>query len=161
MSGVSCGFIETGIGVLRVTAGPDGVTGICFLDEGANPDLMEMDHREHPHLAECLRQLKEYFGGERTEFELELNPEGTPFQKEVWRELRKIPYAETVSYGHIAEKLGRPGSARAVGRANSLNPIAVIIPCHRVIGAGGDLVGYAAGLERKEYLLQMEKESNI
>ena len=161
MSKVSSGFIETGIGFLRVTAGPDGVTGVCFLDEGANQDLMEMDHIEHPHLAECLRQLKEYFGGQRTEFELELNPKGTPFQREVWRELRKIPYAETVSYGHIAGKLGRPGSARAVGRANSLNPIAVIIPCHRVIGADGDLVGYAAGLERKKYLLQMEKESTI
>jgi len=161
MSGVNSGFIETGIGVLRITAGPDGVTGVCFLDEGARPDLMEMDHREHPHLAECLRQLKEYFGGQRTEFELELNPEGTTFQQEVWRELRKIPYAETVSYGHIAEKLGRPGSSRAVGRANSLNPIAVIIPCHRVIGGDGSLVGYSAGLERKEYLLKMEKESTI
>lgn len=161
MSGISCGFVETGIGALRVTAGPDGVTGVCFLDEDANPDMMKMDHREHPHLAECLRQLKEYFDGERTEFDLELNPDGTPFQQEVWRELRKIPYAETVSYGYIAGKLGRPGSARAVGRANSLNPIAVIIPCHRVIGAGGGLVGYAAGLERKKYLLQMEKERTI
>ena len=152
------GFIETDIGVIRVTAGPGGVSEVNFMDEVTDPGVMKLDDGEEPNLSECLRQLKEYFAGERMEFNLKLDPDGTEFQKEVWNELQKIPYAETVSYGNIAEKLGRPGAARAVGRANSLNPIAIIVPCHRVIGAGGGLTGYAAGLDRKRYLLQLEKE---
>ncbi|MFO7914139.1 MAG: methylated-DNA--[protein]-cysteine S-methyltransferase [Candidatus Krumholzibacteriales bacterium] len=155
------GFIETDIGIIRVTAGPGGVSGVHFMDEMLDPDVMKKDGTEEINLSECLRQLQEYFGGERTEFDLKLQPEGTAFQREVWNELLKIPYAGTVSYGYIAEKLGRPGAARAVGRANSVNPIAVIIPCHRVIGADGSLTGYAAGLDRKRYLLQMEKERTI
>ena len=102
------------------------------------------------------RQLAEYFAGERTAFELPLAPAGTPFQRNVWDALLAIPYGETRSYGELAAAVGKPGAARAVGRANHDNPIGVVIPCHRVIGAGGALTGYAGGLDRKRYLLELE-----
>ena len=102
------------------------------------------------------RQLAEYFAGERTAFELPLAPAGTPFQRGVWDALLAIPYGETRSYGELAAAVGKPGAARAVGRANHDNPIGVVIPCHRVIGAGGSLTGYAGGVERKRYLLELE-----
>ena len=102
------------------------------------------------------RQLGEYFAGERTAFELPLAPAGTPFQRIVWDALLAIPYGETRSYGELAAAVGKPGAARAVGRANHDNPIGVVIPCHRVIGAGGSLTGYAGGLDRKRYLLELE-----
>ncbi|HEX6901635.1 MAG TPA: methylated-DNA--[protein]-cysteine S-methyltransferase [Thermoanaerobaculia bacterium] len=102
------------------------------------------------------RQLAEYFAGERQEFDLELAPEGTPFERSVWEELKKIPFGETRSYGEIAEAIGRPGSARAVGRANGANPIPIVVPCHRVIGADGSLTGFGGGLEAKSRLLEIE-----
>jgi methylated-DNA-[protein]-cysteine S-methyltransferase len=101
-------------------------------------------------------QLEEYFAGRRRDFDLPLSPAGTPFELEVWRALREIPYGQTVSYGALAASLGRPDAARAVGAANGRNPIAVIIPCHRVIGANGSLTGYGGGLERKRLLLDLE-----
>lgn len=101
-------------------------------------------------------QLEEYFAGRRRSFDLSLAPVGTPFQRRVWDALREIPYGETVSYGEIARRIGRPGAARAVGLANGRNPISVIVPCHRVIGAGGGLTGYGGGLERKRLLLELE-----
>ncbi|HEV2845377.1 MAG TPA: methylated-DNA--[protein]-cysteine S-methyltransferase [Thermoanaerobaculia bacterium] len=102
------------------------------------------------------RQLEEYFAGERQEFDLELAPEGTPFERSVWEELKKIPFGETRSYGEVAQAIGRPGSARAVGRANGANPIPIVVPCHRVIGANGSLTGFGGGLEAKERLLELE-----
>lgn len=102
------------------------------------------------------RQLTEYFAGERTAFELPLAPAGSPFQRDVWNALLAIPYGETRSYGELAAAVGKPGAARAVGRANHDNPIGVVIPCHRVIGAGGSLTGYAGGVDRKRYLLELE-----
>ncbi len=102
------------------------------------------------------RQLAEYFAGERTAFELPLAPTGTPFQRDVWDALLAIPYGETRSYGELAAAVGKPGAARAVGRANHDNPIGVVIPCHRVIGAAGSLTGYAGGIDRKRYLLELE-----
>jgi methylated-DNA-[protein]-cysteine S-methyltransferase len=102
------------------------------------------------------RQLAEYFAGQRTAFELPLAPAGTPFQRGVWDALVAIPYGETRSYGELAALVGKPGAARAVGSANHDNPIAVVIPCHRVIGAGGSLTGYAGGIDRKRYLLELE-----
>ncbi len=102
-------------------------------------------------------QLAEYFAGERDSFELELTPRGTEFQRSVWRALEQIPYGETRSYGEIAAAVGRPKAARAVGMANNRNPIAVIVPCHRVIGSGGAMVGYAGGLGRKTWLLEHER----
>jgi methylated-DNA-[protein]-cysteine S-methyltransferase len=106
--------------------------------------------------AEVRRQLAEYFAGERREFDLPLAPEGTSFERAVWGELAKIPFGETRSYGEIAQILGRPGAARAVGRANGANPIPIVVPCHRVIGADGSLTGFGGGLEVKSRLLELE-----
>jgi methylated-DNA-[protein]-cysteine S-methyltransferase len=106
--------------------------------------------------AEVRRQLEEYFAGRRRTFDLPLAPDGTPFEKTVWEELRRIPFGETRSYAEIARAIGRPGAARAVGRANGANPIPVVVPCHRVIGADGSLTGFGGGLEAKAALLELE-----
>lgn len=106
--------------------------------------------------AAARRQVEEYFRGERTAFELPVAPRGSDFQRRVWAELARIPYGRTVSYGELARRVGRPGAARAVGRANATNPIPVVLPCHRVVGADGTLTGYAGGMERKERLLALE-----
>jgi methylated-DNA-[protein]-cysteine S-methyltransferase len=106
--------------------------------------------------APVLAQLEEYFRGERDAFDLPLAPAGTEFQRRVWDELARIPFGETVDYGALAARLGRPGAARAVGRANATNPIPIIVPCHRVIGANGSLTGYAGGMEAKRRLLDLE-----
>jgi len=105
---------------------------------------------------DVARQLAEYFAGERRTFEVRLAPHGTPFQLRVWERLRAIPYGRTTSYGRLAADLGMPGAARAVGAAAGRNPIAIIVPCHRLIGAGGALTGYAGGLEVKRMLLELE-----
>ena len=107
--------------------------------------------------AELRRQLTEYFGGHRTRFDLRLAPQGSPFQNKVWQLLLQIPYGETRSYGQLAEQLGQPGAARAVGLANGRNPIGILIPCHRVVGSQGALTGYGGGLERKRWLLAHEQ----
>lgn len=107
--------------------------------------------------AAAARQLAEYFTGERREFQVTLQPAGTPFQLAVWEELCRIPYGETTSYGAIAKRLGRPGASRAVGMANGSNPIAIIQPCHRVIGSTGKLTGFGGGLEVKQALLDLER----
>jgi len=122
---------------------------------GAKPDP-EWEH-DPDALAEPACQLREYFAGERTTFDLELEMAGTPFQRAVWDRLKEIPYGETTTYGEIANALGRPDRARAVGAANGRNPIAIIVPCHRVIGADGSLVGFGGGLERKKALLGLER----
>ncbi|MCX5229740.1 methylated-DNA--[protein]-cysteine S-methyltransferase [Streptomyces sp. NPDC006553] len=105
---------------------------------------------------EAIRQLDAYFAGEITAFELPLNLIGTPFQLRVWEGLLRIPYGETRTYGELAEELGSPGASRAVGLANGKNPVSIIVPCHRVIGAGGSLTGYGGGLDRKQRLLAFE-----
>lgn len=123
--------------------------------------VLPAEERETPLLAEAMRQLAEYFAGERREFELPLAPEGTPFMRRVWEELVKVPYGATATYGEIAERIGNPGASRAVGLANNRNPIAIIIPCHRIIGSSGKLVGYAGGVELKERLLALESGSPL
>jgi methylated-DNA-[protein]-cysteine S-methyltransferase len=107
-------------------------------------------------LAATRRQLSEYFAGSRRTFELPLRLEGTAFQQRVWRELTEIPYGETWSYGQLATRIGKPSASRAVGLANGRNPISILVPCHRVIGADGSLTGYGGGLERKQWLLAHE-----
>ena len=102
-------------------------------------------------------QLRGYFTGQRTEFDLPLALAGTPFQRRVWAELQKIPYGETISYGELAQRIGRPTAARAVGLANGRNPVSIIVPCHRVVGADGSLTGYGGGMERKQHLLAFER----
>lgn len=108
------------------------------------------------HTAEVRRQLEQYFAGERQTFDLFLTPKGTPFEQTVWTELSRIPYGETRSYAEIARAIGRPGAARAVGRANGANPIPIVVPCHRVIGANGSLTGFGGGLDVKSRLLEIE-----
>ena len=112
---------------------------------------------ETPFIKEAYKQLSEYLKGERKCFDLPFNPRGTEFQRQVWKALFDIPYGETRSYKQIAEAIGNPKAVRAVGMANNRNPLLIVIPCHRVIGANGKLVGYAAGIEMKEYLLKLEK----
>ena len=116
-------------------------------DEGAAP------------FAKVKAQLRDYFEGGLTEFDLPLAPQGTEFQQRVWQELRGIPYGETISYAELARRIGNPNASRAVGMANSRNPISIIVPCHRVIGADNSLTGYAGGLERKRMLLAHEAEN--
>lgn len=111
----------------------------------------------NPVLAEVVRQLQFYFSGRLRRFDLPLKPDGTQFQLEVWHELEKIPYGETISYGALACRIGKPNAARAVGAANHSNPIPIVIPCHRVIGSDGKMVGYGGGLPIKEALLKLER----
>ncbi|WP_085536956.1 methylated-DNA--[protein]-cysteine S-methyltransferase [Massilibacteroides vaginae] len=113
--------------------------------------------QETPLIRETARQIDEYLDGERTEFTLPLNPQGTPYQKSVWNALQRVYFGETRTYKQIAEAIGNPQSCRAVGLANNKNPIAIIIPCHRIIGSNGKLTGYAGGLEIKEKLLLLER----
>ena len=108
-------------------------------------------------IAAAAIQLEQYFAGERTEFDLDVELEGTPFERRVWDEVRAIPYGETATYAEIAERIGRPSACRAVGRANGRNPVALIVPCHRVIGSTGALTGYGGGLDRKRTLLELER----
>ena len=112
-------------------------------------------------LADARDQLERYFDGRLTEFDLDLAPEGTEFQRRVWHELERIPYGETACYAELAERIGRPGAARAVGAANGRNPIAVVVPCHRVIGADGALTGYAGGIDAKWLLLELEASTTV
>jgi methylated-DNA-[protein]-cysteine S-methyltransferase len=113
--------------------------------------------RDDSRFADAVEQLDEYFAGNRRTFDLQLRPEGTPFQHLVWNELRKIPFGETASYGEIAARIGRPGAARAVGAANGRNPLPIVVPCHRVIGADGSLTGFGGGIENKAWLLDHER----
>lgn len=119
------------------------------------PDWIEDKSR----FADVIAQLDQYFSGERQDFDLTLSPQGTAFQQQVWQGLCEIPYGETWSYGQLAQHIGKPKASRAVGAANGINPIPVIIPCHRVIGANGKLTGFGGGLETKSYLLNLEAET--
>jgi methylated-DNA-[protein]-cysteine S-methyltransferase len=152
----SFAVLESPVGELLAYADTAGaITGLHFLDRRATAPQPDWISDERP-FAQLRRQLDEYFAGELHDFDLELAPSGSPFQLQVWRALRAIPYGQTTSYGEIAATVGQPGAARAVGGANNRNPIAIVIPCHRVIGAGGSLTGYGGGLHRKEQLLALE-----
>jgi methylated-DNA-[protein]-cysteine S-methyltransferase len=147
--------IDSPIGPLAL-AGPDGVlTNLRMLDQTHEPNRAGWvrDDRAFP---DAVEQLEAYFAGERTDFDLEIGLAGSEFQRRVWQALLTIPYGETRSYGQVAEQIGANGSARAVGLANGRNPIAIIVPCHRVIGATGSLTGYGGGLDRKRSLLELE-----
>ena len=144
------------IGWLEVRTCERGVVSVIFKDnkEGTDTSIP-------PHLKECLKQLDEYFKGKRKEFHLDIDWQGTDFQKKVWMEVFKIPFGQTVSYGEIARAIGNPGSVRAVGNANGKNKIPIIVPCHRVIGSDGKLVGFGGGLWRKEWLLRHESHPSL
>lgn len=149
--------LNSPIGELLLTGDEGCLTGLYMAAANDYSDKRKARTRNDAAFADAAVQLSEYFAGERREFDLRCSPSGTPFQKNVWRALSEIPYGETRSYGEIAAAVGRPKAARAVGMANNRNPIAVVVPCHRVIGASGSLVGYGGGLDRKTLLLSLER----
>ncbi len=143
------------LGLLRLRASGQALLALDFVTEG------EPSADPSPLLDEACRQLDDYFAGRRPPFDLPLAPVGTPFQQQVWQALRQIPYGDTCSYRDIACQLGKPGAMRAVGGANHRNPLPLFIPCHRVIGANGSLVGYAGGLALKAWLLTHEAQHRL
>ncbi len=162
-------FMTAPVGILGIVATDEAVVRIFFAGAGtkAEPGRPECAAERQPTsqtdsppaaalLSEAVRQIEEYFAGTRRTFDLPTAPEGTAFQRAVWEALRRIPYGQTCTYRQIAEAIGRPAACRAVGMANHRNPIAIVIPCHRVVGADGSLTGYAGGLEVKARLLELE-----
>ncbi|WP_338476677.1 methylated-DNA--[protein]-cysteine S-methyltransferase [Pseudomonas khavaziana] len=151
------------VGELTLVAREGKLSAILWEAERANRvrlgELIEANH--NPVLLETERQLTEYFAGTRNHFELELDFAGTDFQKQVWKALLTIPFGETRSYSQIAQQIGNPKAVRAVGAANGRNPISIIAPCHRVVGASGGLTGFAGGLEAKQYLLTLEDRGQV
>lgn len=144
-------FIETPLGHAKIVGDSNGVASISILD--TQDELSEVIPEA---LLECVTQLKAYFKNERNTFDLKLNPEGTTFQKKVWKQLETIPYGKTISYLELSKQIGDVKAIRAVANANGKNPLWIIIPCHRVIGSDGSLTGYAGGLHRKQWLLNHE-----
>lgn len=167
---ISRAIMDTPIGPLRIAASQDAI--LCvepanYLEKKAGQateqvpaDRIIPDDPSGDLVKACMGELKEYFTGQRQKFDLPLSPEGTNFQQNVWRKLQQIPYGETRSYQELAEMTGDKNATRAIGPANNSNPILILIPCHRVVGADGSLTGYAAGLEAKRLLLDLEKSSN-
>lgn len=149
-------ILESPIGDLTLVADDNRLSGLYMERHKRRPAVSTMGARVQTGFEAAQEQLNEYFAGDRTEFALDLAPSGDAFQLQVWDRLKAIPYGETRSYGEIAKQLGDRSLAQAVGAANALNPIAIVVPCHRVIGADGKLVGYAGGLQRKEFLLGLE-----
>jgi methylated-DNA-[protein]-cysteine S-methyltransferase len=144
-------IIKSPLGYTKITGDIDGISLVKVLDsEEKITDIIPQP------LEDCAFQLQEYFQGIRKAFDLKLNPEGTPFQKQVWKLLQQIPFGKTISYLDLAKQLGDVKAVRAVANANAKNPLWIIVPCHRVIGSNGSLTGYAGGLHRKEWLLHHE-----
>jgi methylated-DNA-[protein]-cysteine S-methyltransferase len=156
MSEISYTFYESPLGNTLLAADDGGLRLISFA-EGKRPERVQPEWREDPApFRETVRQLRAYFEGELKVFDLRLSLHGTEFQLRVWEMLQTIPYGETISYGQLATRIGKPNAARAVGLANGSNPIPIIVPCHRVIGSNGRLVGYGGGLANKKTLLLLE-----
>lgn len=152
--------IKTPIGIITVKEKSNKIIELQLNSNLVQPLKENEQIKETPLLVEAEKQLIEYFNKTRTKFDLPLAPQGTDFMKRVWKELIQIPYGETRTYKQIAQKIGNEKASRAVGMANNKNPIPIIIPCHRVIGANNKLVGYALGLDKKEFLLDLEKSNN-
>jgi len=148
---------DSPLGTLLLAASPRGITGLYFEEHKyfAGPGNWQRDDA-HPHLTEAVRQLEDYFRGERHDFDLALDASGTPFQQAVWEALRTLRFGTTTTYASIAERIARPNAIRATGTAIGRNPISIIVPCHRVLGSSGALSGFAGGLPRKRYLLDLE-----
>lgn len=152
--------IASPIGPLRLMASDKGLCAVLF--HGGRNNKLAFDgglerSDEHPLLCKAEKQLQEYFAGKRKDFDVPLDVRGTIFQQKAWRELRKIPYGKTISYGEQAKRVGDANKARAVGMANGRNPLAIIVPCHRVIGSTGSLTGFGGGLDTKKFLLYLEE----
>jgi methylated-DNA-[protein]-cysteine S-methyltransferase len=148
--------VDSPLGELTVVARDGALTGLYFPQHRRGPAADAIGEHTSEGFDEVRKQLGEYFAGTRTVFDLPLAPRGDEFYQQVWAQLLTIPYGETRSYGQLARALGDPGLAQAVGTANGRNPISIIVPCHRVVGADGNLTGYAGGLERKRFLLDLE-----
>lgn len=154
-------IIDSPIGSLTLVRGDWGIRGLFMPDHRPAPDESTFGERDDDAFDDATQQLGEYWAGERRAFELALDPAGSVFQQRVWQALRSIPYGETRTYGWIAAALGQPTAVRAVGLANSRNPLSILVPCHRVVGATGKLVGYAGGVERKRFLLDHERGAGL
>ncbi len=158
--------MESPLGILRLRGTGRGLTGVYMENHRHGPEEKGQsgELRDDSLFEDARMQLNDYFAGRRTTFELSIDRDalgGTPFQRLVWSELEKIPYGVTISYGELAARIGNPNAVRAVGLANGRNPISIIVPCHRVIGANGTLTGYGGGLERKRWLLEMESGGGL
>ncbi|MDR1983890.1 MAG: methylated-DNA--[protein]-cysteine S-methyltransferase [Prevotellaceae bacterium] len=147
---------NTKIGDILIVEDNENIVEIVFAKKETIGNKKETDT-----IKKAAKQLKEYFDGKRKTFDFPIKPQGTEFQKQVWAALQNIPYGELCSYKQIAEKIGNPKAVRAVGMANNKNPLPVVVPCHRVIGSNGKLTGYAYGLDMKEYLINLEKNSDL
>jgi methylated-DNA-[protein]-cysteine S-methyltransferase len=150
--------MESPLGRIHLVACEDALVGLYLEDHAGKPSVVASDGSGWPVLREARAQLDAWLKGERTGFDLPLRPRGTPFQLEVWRALSSIPHGETRTYGEVARAIGRPSASRAVGAANARNPISIVVPCHRVVGADRSLTGYAGGLDRKRWLLAHERD---
>jgi methylated-DNA-[protein]-cysteine S-methyltransferase len=147
-------YIKTPLGTAKISGDENGISQISILQEG------EISAKVPKNLKEAVSQLQDYFEGKRNDFDFKLNPQGTDFQQKVWQELLNIPFGKTISYLDLAKKLGDPKVIRAAASANGKNPLWIVVPCHRVIGADGSLTGYAGGLWRKKWLLEHENPTN-
>ncbi len=152
-------YLESPLGELLAIASDKGLTGLHLPGASHTPAIQAHWQRSAARFASLRGELADYFAGRRASFQIELDTGGSPFQAAVWRALREIPYGRTSSYRDIAERIGRPRAIRAVGAANGRNPVSIIVPCHRVIGADGSLTGYAGGLPAKRYLLGLEGQA--
>lgn len=155
-------YLDTPIGTLLIAGDANAVLQITFPSRGkaAKAEAGWVESQRGP-VGEAIRQLREYFAGKRTGFDLPLAPRGTEFQRSVWRQLQEIPYGETISYGELARRVGNPKASRAVGSANGANPLPIVIPCHRVIAGNGTLGGFGGGLPMKQTLLALEQGASI
>jgi methylated-DNA-[protein]-cysteine S-methyltransferase len=149
-------YIESPVGRLRIVASDVALVGVFFEEHTPAPDVEARAVQSHPILDAAAQQLAEYFAGTRRAFDLPVALEGTPHQCDVWRALATIPFGAQTSYGELARALPRPTAPRALGHANARNPLSIVLPCHRVVGKAGALVGYAGGLDRKAWLLEHE-----
>ena len=155
---MASGTVETPIGALTVTASSRGIRAVSWGRPDSGAGATEPEQRAVEHVERARTQIEEYFRGDRQLFDVALDVQGSEFQRLVWGELARIPFGETRSYGEVAEAIGRPEAARAVGAANGRNPAPILVPCHRVVGAGGSLTGFSGGLEAKRALLAHEAE---
>lgn len=153
--------VPSPLGALTLVADGDALTGVYFEDHLRGPSPHELGPRDESAFDAVQQQLREYFEGRRQHFDVPLAPRGDSFRQRVWRLLRQIPYGQTRSYGQLARELGDPALAQAVGAAGGRNPLSVIVPCHRVVGADGSLTGYAGGLRRKRLLLELEGAASV
>ncbi|EWM13499.1 methylated-DNA--[protein]-cysteine S-methyltransferase [Kutzneria sp. 744] len=151
-------IVDSPVGQLTLVGEDGKLTGLYMESQRHRPAEETFGEVVEGAFGDVVEQLEAYFKGELDVFDLELSLRGTEFQRTVWAALREIPYGETVSYGELAEQIGKPSASRAVGLANGKNPIGIIVPCHRVVGAGGGLTGYGGGLDRKQYLLAFEAQ---